>query len=188
MESLIPMMMTNINVKELLGGEVTTIQFYDGDTYDLFVLSVGLHHLLCVMFDGQTGSKNFGAVTNFGRRAVQDLIGVIGANAFFLQAPIAVKEEPPKRRTKTVKKVEEDEPIELARAEIEPDPLPEPESVIEQLEPIENLDLDDLFGGDMEIDESLFDESNLEELAKNSQKDQSALDWDQAQQLGILGN
>ena len=39
--SLVPMMKTNLGMREIVGGQVTTIQFYDGDNYDVFVLSVG---------------------------------------------------------------------------------------------------------------------------------------------------
>lgn len=181
-----PAMLANIGVKDLVGGEVNTVQLYDGDEYDIFVLSAGLHHFLCVMFDGQMGAKQFGMVNRFGRQAVQDLIALLGANAFFLQPP--VKEEP-KRRTPAAKKTTEiEEPIQLAHAEIEElaAPEPEPEPVIQQLEPVANLDLDKLFGAEVKVEGDLFDLDNVEEIVKSSQPGKAALDWDQAIQLGLL--
>lgn len=181
-----PAMIANIGVKDLVGGEVNTVQLYDGEEYDIFVLSVGLHHFLCVMFDGQMGAKQFGMVNRFGRQAVQDLIALLGANAFFIQPP--VKEEPKRRPTPAKKAAEPEEPIQLEYAEIElasSEPA-EPEPVIQQLDPVENLDLDKLFGADVSVDDDIFDPDNLEEIAKGNQPGKSALDWDQAIQLGLL--
>lgn len=187
--ALLPVMTTNIGVKDLVGGQVNTVQLYDGDDYDVFVLSVGLHHFICVIFDGQMGSRQFGLVNRFGRRAVEDLIALLGANAFFIQPP-TVKEEPKPRKAARKHAAQEDEPVQLAHAEIEADDIPEPEPVIEKLAPIEDLNLDDLFGDDVgSMDDDLFDPDKLEEIAKeNTQQGKGAVDWDQAQQLGILKN
>lgn len=189
--ALLPVMRTNIGVKDLVGGEVSTVQFYDGEDYDVFVLTVGLHHFMCVMFDGQQGSRQFGLVNRFGRRAVQDLIALLGAQAFFIQA---AKPEEPKavsRRSARPRKQEatEDEgPIELAPAELSTEEEPEiPEAM--QLEPIDDLDVDALFGDeatDMDADD-LFDPDALEELAKEAQpKQRQTLDWDTAENLNIF--
>src|SRR5690606_10708769 len=82
---MIPAVLTNIEAREVLGGQTSAIQFFDGENHDVFVLTVGLHHFLCVIFDGQQGSRQFGAVTRFGRRAAEDLIALIGAGAFFIE-------------------------------------------------------------------------------------------------------
>lgn len=189
--AIMPVMQANIGVKDLVGGELSTVQLYDGEDYDIFVLTVGLHHFICIVFDGQMGAKQFGMVNRYGRQAVQDLIALLGANAFFIQ-PQPKKEEPARRRTTTVKRhAEPDEPIQLAPAEIGVNELmaePEPEPVLQQLEPVADLDVDDLFGSDVDVDESLFDLDNIEDLAKSSQSSKSVIDWDQAQQLGILRN
>ncbi|MBL8156637.1 MAG: hypothetical protein JNM70_20840, partial [Anaerolineae bacterium] len=68
----------------LVGGQPQTIHFYDGDDKDVFVLSVGLHHFLCIIYDGQMGSRQFGSVTRIGRKAAQDLIALLGASAFMI--------------------------------------------------------------------------------------------------------
>lgn len=189
--ALLPVMRTNIGVKDLVGGEVTTVQFYDGDDYDIFVLTVGLHHFICVMFDGQQGSRQFGLVNRFGRRAVQDLIALLGAQAFFIQAAKPAEPKAAARRSARPKKhevVENEGPIELAPAELSEDAEPEiPEAM--QLDPIENLDLDMLFGsddGEMSADD-LFNPDALEELAKEAQPQQrKTLDWDTAENLNIF--
>lgn len=180
---LSPVMMINYGVKDLVAGQVSTVQLYDGEDFDIFVLSVGLHHFLVAIFDGQQGARNFGGVNRYGRKAVEDLIGLLGANAFLVLPPVK-KEEPPKRQH--VKKVEvKEEPIELARAEIPVDKPKEPETVIQKLEPIKELDLDSLFGSDVAVSDDLFDLEKLEELTSTTQQGKT-FDWDWAQDAGIL--
>ncbi|GAB4511861.1 MAG: hypothetical protein OHK0046_10520 [Anaerolineae bacterium] len=184
--ALAPIMMTNINVKDLVGGQVSTVQLYDGDDYDVFVLSVGLHHFLCLVFRGQQGSKQFGMVNRLGRQAVQDLIALLGANAFFIQP--TVREEPAKR-SQAVRKVEEEEPIVLEHAEEfdMPTEIPLAPTVMPQLEPIQDLDVDALFGTDAgDITEDLFDLDNLEKLAKESQSQNDKLGYEEAKRIGLL--
>ena len=195
--SITPVMSTNIGVRDLIGGEVTTIQLYDGENYDIFVLSVGLHHMLCVMFDGSQGSRQFGSVNRYGRKAVEDLIALLGAEAFFIRPP--VKEEKIKTKSEAAEAISrkrettEEKAVELAPADFGDDgesAAPDvPETVMEQLEPIDDLNLDDLFGDDIGDDTSLFDDLDaLSELAeesfRNTQK--GAISDEEARQLGIL--
>lgn len=180
---LSPVMMINYGVKDLVAGQVSTVQLYDGEEFDIFVLSVGLHHFLVAIFDGQQGARNFGGVNRYGRKAVEDLIGLLGANAFLVLPPMK-KEEPPKRQH--VKKAEvKEEPIELARAEIPLDKPKEPETVIQKLDPIKELDLDSLFGSDVAVSDDLFDPEKLDELTSTTQQGKT-FDWDWAQDAGIL--
>src|SRR6185369_10371442 len=90
-KALIPTVMTTIEMSPLVGGQAQTLHFYDGDDKDVFVLSVGLHHFMCVVYDGQAGSRQFGSITRFGRRAAQDLIALLGASAYMIQPSEAPK-------------------------------------------------------------------------------------------------
>lgn len=185
--ALMPIMETNINVKDLVGGQASTVQFYDGDDYDVFVLSVGLHHFMCVMFDGQMGARQHGLVNRFGRRAVEDLIALLGANAFLIQrttkAQSNTKPRRPERRQAW--SVEVEEPIQ--RTQAFENVKKEPEPVAPQLNPVEDLDIDRLFGDEIPIDEDLFDPDKLEKQVSQQKTGQGkALDWDQAMQLGII--
>jgi len=186
-QALLPIMMTNINVKDLVGGEVNTVQFYDGEDYDVFVLSVGLHHFVCVMFDGQQGARQFGLVNRYGRQAVQDMIALLGANAFFIQPPQPKPEE--QRRTQKAKRqTQEEEIVTLEPAHIEAEAEPEPEPTL-QLDPIDDLDPDKLFGenvGGLEMADDLFDFEKMEEMAKQNSSQGKKISWDQAVDLGVL--
>jgi len=189
-QALLPIIMTNINVKDLVGGQINTVQFYDGEDYDIFVLSVGLHHFMCMMFDGQQGARQFGLVNRFGRRAVEDMIALLGANAFFIQPPAQPEPREEKRRP-AKRATQEKEAVTLEKAHLTDnieEEVDEPEPEI-QLDPIQDLDLDLLFDDQMDTNsmDDLFDPEKLEELAKEStQQTGKFIDRDQARQLGIV--
>ena len=185
--TLAPTIATTIDMRGLIGGNTATVQFYDGDNYDVFVLSVGLHHFLSVIFDGQSGSRQFGAVTRFGRRVAQDLIALLGASAFLLHLPrleeTAEEEQAARRSRKPAPEPESVEPV-ILRPKVK---TPEPERL--QLDPI----ADDVFdpgifdGGaaQQELTEDIFDLDRLAELDTSPQTD-GALSWEDAKKLGII--
>ncbi|MEO8607048.1 MAG: hypothetical protein ABI690_04170 [Chloroflexota bacterium] len=185
--ALLPMVTTTIEMSTLVGGQAQSIQFYDGDDKDVFVFSVGLHHYLCVVFDGQAGSRQFGVVNSYGRRAVQDLIALLGTSAFVIQKQevVQAEEEPPrtKKNKKATEEVEKLEPM-LVRPEVkvtEPEPL--------RLEPIQNLDMsifDQLdTADDSSAADDLFDLDKLAEMV-NKSSGRKEVSFEEAMELGVL--
>lgn len=195
-KALMPMVMTNIEFRELVGGQASALQFYDGDTYDVFVLSVGMHHFMSVVFDGQIGSRQFGAVSRYGRRAAEDLIALLGTSAWTIQpaAPAAIEGEErlSRKKAKPIVVEEEAQVIELAKADFGPKEEAKPaESEKLFAEPIKDLDMgifDQLGKLDLTQADDLFDPEKLGEMAQQQQESRkgSALDYDQAVQLGLL--
>lgn len=189
---LAPTMKTGRDVRDVVGGQISTVQFYDGESYAVFVLSIGLHHFLCVLYGGSNGARQFGAVNRFGRRGAEDIIALIGADAFIWQ-PTTDEPEPVRStaRLKAVRLERSDSTLEvpLAKAEfIETTPEYEPQPEL-TLEPIEDLDLDALFSDDIAVEgdaDQLFDLDVLEDLSKSSQAGKGKLDWDQAKEIGLI--
>lgn len=195
-QAILPSMQSNISMKEIVGGQASALQFYDGADYDVFVLSVGLHHVMAIAFDGEGGSRQFGGVNRYGRRAAEDLIASLGASAWMIEKP---RQEEVRRKSELrqvaparPQEEEEDENFELEPAgpfgsEEEPDMiLPEMESIDD-----DDFDLDDLFGGadgggDMEM--SLFDDLEaLEDIANNEAGGRKGtMTMDQARELGLI--
>ena len=184
--ALLPMVTTTIEMSALVGGQAQSIQFYDGDDKDVFVFSVGLHHYLCVVFDGQAGSRQFGVVNSYGRRAVQDLIALLGASAFVIQKGEVAQpaEEPPRtKKKKATEELQKLEPV-LVRPEVkvaEPEPL--------RLEPIQNLDMS-IFDQLDKVDASgaaddLFDLDKLAEMV-NKSSGRKEVSFEEAMELGVL--
>lgn len=186
-QALLPMITTTIDMTELVGGRASTIQFYDGVDYDIFVLSVGLHHFLCVVLDGAAGNRQFGAVNRFGRRAAEDLIALLGTSAYVVQRQAPPPADDARRAKRKGKQAAEEaqEAFELIeRPEIkakEPEPL--------RLDPIENLDMsifDQLDKLDTSEANDLFDPDKLAELASETRRRDGPIGFDQAQELGIM--
>jgi len=191
--ALIPTVNTTIDMGELIGGQPSVVQFYDGEDKDVFVFSAGLHHILCVVFDGQAGARQFGIVNRYGRKAAEDLIALLGANAFIIEKPrqVVKEEAAPARPTKKGKRAtEEQAKIEsvIERA-VEPKAA-EPEPL--KLDPIENFD-QDIFSQLGDLDESdandMFDPDKLAEIAEEVAKRKGGpVSMDEAAELGIIGD
>lgn len=196
---------TNVTVamRDITGGNTQVFQFYDGDTYDVFVLSVGLHHFLVIVYDGADGGRQLGAVSRFGRRHAEDMVAVIGPAAFIIQRSMPKEEPEVRRKSEQARKVATQEMVipELARAELgtsgdsavtdddDDDEPVEIESTMPQLDAIsdDSFDADALFGDDFDeaAADDMFSLDALEEIAADEGK-KGTLDWDSAKELGII--
>ncbi|MBE2269846.1 MAG: hypothetical protein IAE80_16535 [Anaerolinea sp.] len=196
--SLAPFVKTMMQMSRLVGGtQVSALQFFDGETYDVFVLSVGYHYFLCFAFDGNAGNRYFGAVNRFGRRTAEDMITtLLGKSAYTFQAPAPpVEEKSRRRKAKTIEVpvvvVEEPEEIQplVEKAEQWGDPAPapvEPEPL--RLEPIADFDpnIFDSSQVDFSLADDLFDPDKLAELARESKHERGPLSYEEAHELGII--
>lgn len=194
-QAILPTMRANINMKDIVGGNSSALQFYDGADYDVFVLSVGLHHFMAIVFDGEGGSRQFGGVNRYGRRAAEDLIAGLGAAAWIIHKPqtgeVRRKSE---LRQVAAKPQEDDEELVLGSESIFGDEE-EPEPVIEQMEAIseDEFDIDDLFGGNLsmeggDMEMNPFDDLDaLEGLANDDgSAPKGMMTMDQARELGLI--
>jgi len=187
-KALIPTVMTTIEMSPLVGGQAQTLHFYDGDDKDVFVLSVGLHHFMCVVYDGQAGGRQFGSITRYGRRAAQDLIALLGASAYVIQPSEAPKPATTAHTSSSKRKAatNEVEKVELELA-VKPDaPAEEPEHV--KLDPIKDFDLglfDQLM--DSSAADDMFDIDRLAEMV-NTGSGRKEISFDEAIELGVLPN
>src|SRR5690606_16294315 len=186
--TLQPMFGTTIEMGDLVGGNTRTLHFYDGDNYDVFVISVGLHHFLCLVFNGEAGNRAFGAVNRFGRRAAEDLVVLLGASAFIVNQPPAAQPaaEAPRKARRRKEEVEEEvfQPLERA---VEPETYAEPEPL--QLEPVQDMDFsifDNLEKIDLSDADELFSLENLADVANQNNRKGGPIDFDQALELGIM--
>lgn len=177
-----PMFASLIDMSDLVGGQTRGMHLYDGDDYDVYVLSIGLHHFLCLAFNGETGNRALGSVNRYGRRACEDLVAIIGAPAFSVTVP---KAEPPRRQRKKQVEAEPEPEFEpLERAEIS---YEEPEAL--QLDPIQDLDMsifDGLENLNSDAMDDLFDMDKLADLASDVGQKGGVIDREQAEELGIL--
>lgn len=201
-QKLVKAIMANIDMKEMIGGNAATLQFYDGEDYDIYVLSAGYHYFNVLFFKGQEGARQFGTVNRYGRRASEDLVALMGAEAWLLRrieqeekAPTAPRRSEVIERVTAASRVVEAEPEKpLARAEIvvKKDKTAEHEAVepMPRLEaiPDEDFNLDDIFGANPSAGEGddLFSLENLEELVNADNSKRGTFDWDTAVGNGLL--
>lgn len=192
--ALLPTMSATIQMRELVGGNTSSLQFFDGDIYDVYVLSVGLHHLLCIAYDGEKGQREFGSVNRYGRRVVEDLIALLGAYAFFIQ-PVAEEEAPLQRKRMTrmapavVLPDEDEELVELERAaEFSAPTSSELEKVHLEAIPDDQFDADFLAALENIDDSKADDMFSLDKLDGFSSgiKSRGTLSDEEARQVGIL--
>jgi len=194
--AILPSILSNIHMKDIVGGNASALQFYDGADYDVFVLSVGLHHVMAIAFDGEGGSRQFGGVNRYGRRAAEDLIASLGAAAWMIQKP----QKEVRRKSAEIghtsapapEPIEEDMELELASFGDEDETA---DMIVPQMEAIddEEFDLDDLFGGagdtaGGDMDMNLFDDLEaMEDLANSdSSGRKGTMTMDQARELGLI--
>jgi hypothetical protein len=178
---------------ELVGGHPSLLQFFDGEEYDIFVLSIGFHHFLSLVFDGQMGNRQFGAVTRFGRRAAEDLKALLGASAFMIQPAAPHPVEAPRRKTARAAEPEPEPEDQVAPIALKAETWDETPAVqVEQepqLEPIANFDesiFDALGQLDADAADDLFNPEKLAEIANESRRGRGPISYDEARELGIV--
>lgn len=206
---LAPSLLTTHDMGQMVGGRAAAIHVYDGETHDLFALSVGVHYLLVCVYDGQSGMRQLGSINRYARRATEDLITVLGANAHVLTerpalpvtdatAEMAAEDEAGGRRTTSPRRPRhapatepELDPMIVTPVLDLPIPAPTPEAEPLRLEPIAELDLslfnkralDSLDIGDFD---DLFNPDALAEIANETRGGRGSLTHDEARELGIL--
>jgi hypothetical protein len=196
--ALLPSVTTTIEMGRLVGGRSSALQMYDGGAYTVYVLSVGLHHFVSLIFPASSGARALGAVTRYGRRATEDLVALIGANALLIEAP--PENKPRKKRTTITVPAAALEAIELPLEpsavrgagwgeDAPPEPPPPPEPPL--LQPIAELD-ETIFQQDAAsvVDpasfDDLFDPERLAEIASETRQARGPLSYDEARELGLI--
>ncbi|GAB4574448.1 MAG: hypothetical protein Kow0077_21070 [Anaerolineae bacterium] len=186
--TLSPIFSNMVRIGALVGGgKPQAMHFYDGEDFDIFALAIGLHHYMCLIFEGTTGSRAFGAVTMFGRRAIGDLLEAIGNPAFTVQRAVAEEAPAPRKSGRPAKRQTQEIKIEEVEAEpVEDYEPPEPE----RLEPLpEDADLEAVLAGLENLDPSqmdeLFDPDKLAEIAADRLAS-GRLSFDEAREMGVL--
>lgn len=196
--SLAPTVNATIDMTRLIGGRPAALLFYDGEHYDVFVLSVGLHHFLSLIFDGQGGLRAFGAVNRYGRRASEDLIALIGASALILEAPAPQPAVPDPANEPAA----DEAALELAPAELPPAPVHKKRKSgahaavapaasaapadIGSADLLSLFDADDLHALDSGALDDLFSPDRLAEIANETRQESGPLSYEEARELGLI--
>lgn len=189
--AVLPIAIVNINASHSIGNRPSALTLLDGEEHDLFVLSVGFHHLLVIVFDGQTGARQLGAVNRYGRRAVGDLLIILGTEAFALREVSQTVSAPQAYPTEeeTADESEDDALLERSMNFEDVQPVSEPEPL--RLDPIEDehlslFDPSQLNGLDTDAVDDLFDPDTLAQIANETRHEKGPLSYNEARELGII--
>ncbi len=181
-EVLGPSFAANAKLAPMVGGNPFVMQFYNGEHFDIYGLSLGLHHFVCLVFEGSTGRGAFGSVLHFGRRAVDEMLEVIGPKAFELalagkgeekrpEKRLEVKEpSPPKPEPTPVA-----QPSEPDRSELSEEDLSELEKLLAQAPPPQDAEA---FWSSLEAD--------VETSTRPGPGGEGSLSLDEAKEMGLL--
>ncbi|NDJ76554.1 MAG: response regulator [Chloroflexi bacterium] len=172
------------DVSTLVGGNAWTMHYYDGERLDVFGLSLGVHYFMGLIFDG-SNRPAFGPVTMFGRRAVDQMIKMIGEAAWAVKTP----EAKPKREKAATRPKSAPPATTGKKKKAVAEAPPQPAAGETELEPLAEFDPDLLFGQD--VDESAADDmfapDALENLAATILTEEGdRVGYDEAKELGIL--
>ncbi len=203
-KTLVPMFGHMLTIGPVVGGKrPQAIHYYDGDEFDIFVLTIGLHHFLCMVFEGTTGARNFGVATTYGRRSAQEIVDLIGRPAFEFTAPAPAAKPKPRPTAERRPQAPAESSIPASErptlptrpaglpvappppAAKQPEPTPEP-----VLEPLpDDADLEGMLAGlknlDMSKVDDLFDPDKLAEIAADTGGG-NRLSYEEAQQMGVM--
>ena len=67
--------------RALKASEPITINYQAGAAHDIYSASVGIDHIMALVFDAERGSSRIGAVWMYARRAVKELLELLGTLA-----------------------------------------------------------------------------------------------------------
>jgi hypothetical protein len=179
-----------VKIAPQIGGAGWSLKFFDGDRYDLYALALGYHYFMAFLFD-DTKSGAFGAVTRFGRKGAEKIIELLGESAWVYGQPVqpapAPSAQPEVKVTAKATKPSKKSTQPVAKVEAEP-PSPPSSVVGPVLEPVKDLDLDLLFGqhlDDQEYDDLFADSASNADV---SDLRGDKLSFEEAQDMGLLGD
>ena len=76
--SLMAAFSAGLKVSNLAGALLpSNLQYFDGDTHDLYLTNVGAFYALLFVFSGKQGGGKMGSVVHYGRRAAEDLMDIL---------------------------------------------------------------------------------------------------------------
>lgn len=181
-----PAFAATMRMMGILGERPRVLKYYDGEKFDLYSLAIGLHYFISLVFDGATGNRMLGNVARFGRLAADEMVSMIGDEAYRIQtiAPPEPAKMAPAHKGTEVESVEvipalpqsptaEPSRVRLRRTQemamARQEELSEVAPALEpQLAPIENFDpsvLEGLDSLDLSQADALFDPDHLADVA-----------------------
>lgn len=178
-----PMFARVADISPLVGGDAWSMHYYNGERLDVYGLSLGVHYLLGLVFEG-ANRRAMAAVMLYGRQAAHQIIDMIGESAYqTVEAVVAVVPEKVEVIAEPVVTREDTKAPAKPAAKVEEAP------VDFDLNALPDLDVDALFGQgvDEAMADMLFTPDELNDLMASIDADDDAhVGYDEAIDMGIL--
>jgi CheY-like chemotaxis protein len=131
---------TTAEISTYLGDQPSTaVLYFDGNWYDVYALSVGVHFFMTILYPGGS-QKQMGPVLRYGKPAVANMIAIIGAAAAGIQPGEEVEEAARKPEGRRAEKVRESrKEVRLVEPEEE---IGEPFAIQMEVAEVEAVDID----------------------------------------------
>jgi len=180
-----PSLAQAVEASPLLGGHAWSMQYYNGERMDVYALALGFHYVMCLIFES-TNRRALASVMLYGRRAADQLIEIIGEDAYRVRTAEGAEDRAAPEATG---------PVDAARGDKRSRDAAEVEALLGQMEgeagaeAIPDFDADRLFGQSVDeaLADDLFDPETLEDLVSSLGEDgDDRLNYDDAVNMGIL--
>ena len=188
-----PAFARSADVGPLVGGNSWALHYYSGDRLNVFGLSLGIHYLMCLIFES-SNTRAMASVMLYGRRAAEQMIRSMGDVAFAVKEaqplPPPKKESRPAPKSAPAPAAAQPEPTAAAgdmAADL--DAMFDAQETEPLLEPLGEFDPDALFGQDVDelMADELFDPDDLSSLAAElASGEGDRVDYDAALGMGII--
>lgn len=183
---LAPHFAGTVMMRDFTAGNAWSMQYFDGDDYDIVAMSLGLHYFIVLIYDGSK-RVNFGAVFS-GRKGTEAIADGLGTEAWAYRRQVATR----MTQTIAVPKVETGILTALDATDTEVESQPEEPFVVAalpelKLEPVKDLDVDKLVS--QAVNEDAFDDLFSDEdfsQAGSFMVGDSSVSFDEAMNMGIL--
>ena len=180
---LAPMFARVVEISPLIGGHAGALHYYSGERLDVYGLGLGYHYLMFLVFEGEN-RRAMASVMLYGRQAVNQLIAMLGEDAFRLKRAETQGAPEAAKPTESAPAPQEETRPQAAAPE-----RPQPAQEAAPAEPVPELDVEALFSQSIDegLADSLFDPDELSNLAEAIQGDDDAhVGYDEAIDMGIL--
>ncbi|MBX3061986.1 MAG: hypothetical protein U0528_11990 [Anaerolineae bacterium] len=187
-------------IMPIVGEQPRMLQFFDGDKRDLFVLALGLHYFVVLIFEGNEPAAALGKVRSFGFSAINAMLNLMSLEVAYstkMLPTTAAKRDtgelhlPRRRRTQEIN-------ISAGLGVLPTVPAPRPDQVRQEskpraaepepmLDPIPNFDpniLDNLGELDLSAADDLFNDSAVQQTLRRN--DGPRISFEDAMMQGII--
>ena len=185
--SLMAAFSAGLKVSNLAGALLPgNLQYFDGDTHDLYLTNVGAFYALLFVFGSKQGGGQMGSVVHYGRRAAEDLMDILSD----LGEAVAIEFDQDEELVPMVEWVERSNQSSPQAMQEAVDSIEEEGQTPPQIDKeVEEKDLD--IGGDKEIkreDAEHFWDEAISDSPVLKQQEGDFLTYEEARDKGLLND